>query len=343
MAREVAVFNPASNLPSFVRKGELSETAKALLGTPSGKRVSIKGGVFRLLDGGKEIAQIEERYLDVVILRAAPKVGRVWFAKKYDPDHNAAPDCWSADGERPSEKSAKPQSKTCADCKQNVAGSGEGNSRACRYQQRIAIALASQLDDDNVDAVQLTVPAASLFGKAEGDNRPLQDYARWLGAQGISPETLITRLKFDTNAESPKLWFKPMRWLEEEEYELVTRLAETPEATQAVTMDFASAAAPSSEGMSEGAPPAKKKAAAPAPEGEEEDPPAPPPKKKAAAPAPAPDPEGEEEDPPAPPPKKKAAAPTPEDDDPPAPTRRGGKAPAPAVASAKSLVDEWDD
>ena len=66
----VALFNP-SQVPSFARKGELSDIAKALAGGgagQSGERISIKGGVFRLLSGGKEIAAIEERYLDVVIV-----------------------------------------------------------------------------------------------------------------------------------------------------------------------------------------------------------------------------------------------------------------------------------
>jgi hypothetical protein len=35
-------------------------------GNSFGKRISIKGGVFRLLASGKEIAAIDERYLDVV-------------------------------------------------------------------------------------------------------------------------------------------------------------------------------------------------------------------------------------------------------------------------------------
>ena len=78
----VAVFNP-SQVPAFAKKrGQLSAVAKALAGGVGGggKRISIKGGVFRLVAGGKEVAAIEERYLDVVIVNAAPKeIGRAHF------------------------------------------------------------------------------------------------------------------------------------------------------------------------------------------------------------------------------------------------------------------------
>ena len=80
----IALFS-GGNLPAFAQNRELSETAKSLAGGAggSGKRISIKGGVFRLLSGGKEVAQIEDRHLDVVIVKAAPKVSRVFYAKQY--------------------------------------------------------------------------------------------------------------------------------------------------------------------------------------------------------------------------------------------------------------------
>jgi hypothetical protein len=36
-------------------------------------------------------------------------------------------------------------------------------------------------NDMEGDVLQLTLPAKSIFGKEEGDNRPLQAYARFLG------------------------------------------------------------------------------------------------------------------------------------------------------------------
>lgn len=238
----IALFNP-SNAPSFARNHELSETAKALTGGgvgTSSKRISIKGGVFRLLAGGKEIASIDERFLDVIIVKAAPKVSRIFYAKSYDGDNITGPDCWSNDGERPDASVENKQATTCMTCPQNIAGSGQGNSRACRYQQRLAVVLENNIEGD---VLQLTLPATSVFGKEDGDKRPLQAFARNLALQNppISPEMIVTRMKFDTKAEAPKLHFAPSRWLTDEEYAIVKTQGDSDEAKRAVVMTVAAA------------------------------------------------------------------------------------------------------
>jgi hypothetical protein len=238
----IALFNP-SNAPSFARNHELSETAKALTGGgvgTSSKRISIKGGVFRLLAGGKEIASIDERFLDVIIVKAAPKVSRIFYAKSYDGDNITGPDCWSNDGERPDASAENKQATSCMTCPQNIAGSGQGNSRACRYQQRLAVVLENNIEGD---VLQLTLPATSVFGKEDGDKRPLQAFARNLALQNppISPEMIVTRMKFDTKAEAPKLHFAPSRWLTDEEYAIVKTQGDSDEAKRAVVMTVAAA------------------------------------------------------------------------------------------------------
>jgi hypothetical protein len=238
----IALFNP-SNVPSFARNNELSDTAKALTGGgvgTSSKRISIKGGVFRLLAGGKEIASIDERFLDVIIVKAAPKVSRIFYAKSYDGDNITGPDCWSNDGERPDASAENKQGTTCMSCPQNIAGSGQGNSRACRYQQRLAVVLENNIEGD---ILQLTLPATSVFGKEDGDKRPLQAFARNLAMQNppISPEMIVTRMKFDTKAEAPKLHFAPSRWLTDEEYAIVKTQGDSDEAKRAVVMTVAAA------------------------------------------------------------------------------------------------------
>jgi hypothetical protein len=198
------------------------------------KRVSIKGGVFRLLAGGKEVASIEDRHLDVIVVKAAPKVSRIFYAGSYDKDAAAAPpDCTSGDGEKPDAGVRNPQASTCAACPQNIAGSGNGNSRACRYQQRLAVVLANNPEGD---VLQVTLPATSIFGKEEGDKRPLQAYARAMAAQTppVNLDSIVTRMKFDTKAESPKLIFAPVRWLTNDEYEIVQTQSASKDAEKAV-------------------------------------------------------------------------------------------------------------
>lgn len=321
----VTIFNPAQ-LPDFVRRrGGLSEVSKALAGggAGAGKRISIKGGVFRLISSGKEIAAIEERFLDVVIVSAAPNVNRVFYMSKFDSSNPAAPDCWSADGKVPSPDSTAKQASKCDECPQNIAGSGQGNSRACRYQQRLAVVLANDVDGD---VLQLALPATSIFGKEEGDNRPLQAYARWLAAQNVDPTDVVTRLKFDTKSESPKLFFKAMRYLSDTEYESCQTQAKSDDAIKAITMTVAKMdGVPAVAAPLEGAPPKKTKAEPPA--AEDDDAPAPPPKKTKAKAAAA-----EVEEP---------AEPVEE------PVVRKEEKKASAVPAAKanlaSMVDDWDD
>ena len=231
----------SSNVPAFARNNALSETALALTGGGTGtstKRISIKGGVFRLVAGGKEIAAIDERHLDVIIVKAAPKVSRIFYAKAYDSENITGPDCWSNDGEKPDATAQNKQAPTCLNCPQNQAGSGQGNSRACRYQQRLAVVLES---NPTGDVLQLTLPATSVFGKEDGDKRPLQAYARHLALSNppVNPEQIVTRMRFDTKAESPKLFFQPVRWLTDDEYAVVQEQAASTDASRAVVMTVA--------------------------------------------------------------------------------------------------------
>jgi hypothetical protein len=296
----------------------MSALAKALAGPGgSGKRISIKGGVFRLVSGGKEVASIEERHLDVVVVNAAPKVSRVWYGKAYDGAAVTAPDCWSNDGEKPDPSSENKQADTCAGCAKNIAGSGQGNSRACRFQQRVAVVLANDMEGD---VLQLTAPATSVFGKEDGENRPLQAYARWLAAQNVDPGEVVTRLKFDTKSESPKLFFKAMRWLSDEEFEIAQKQGESADAKAAVVMTVAktdSAVAAPIEDSIGGKRPTK---AAPAPVEEEEEAPAPAPKAKKKA-----EPAAEEAEEPV--------------------VRKEVKKPTavPKASDLSSAIDDWDD
>lgn len=267
----LATFNP-SKVPAFARNNVLSENARALAGSANvggGKRISIKGGVFRLLSEGKEVASIDERHLDVIIVKAAPKVSRQYYAAAYNPDAAAsAPDCTSADGETPDSNAKDPQAASCATCPQNVAGSGNGNSRACKYQHKLAVVLES---DPEGDVMQLILPAGSIFGKAEGDKRPLQAYARYLASQNppINPEQIVTRMKFDTSQESPTLVFQPARWLTDDEYEISLSQGKTADAERAVGASAAATDGAAPLQMA-GKPPAKAKA--PVVEEEEEAP-----------------------------------------------------------------------
>ena len=233
---ELALFK--GGLPAYLQNGA-DDATNALAGESLGtRRLSIKGGVFREMIGGKEYRVSEERSMNVIIVKAAPKVSRVFYAGAYNPEQISGPDCWSNDGETPDASIKAPQHSACHNCPQNIAGSGNGNSRACRFQQRLAVVLENDMDGE---VLQLTLPATSIFGKEEGDKRPLQAFARFLAAQNppVNPEQIVTEMRFDTKAESPKLFFKPVRWLSEDEYEVIKTQAASSDAQRAVVMTVA--------------------------------------------------------------------------------------------------------
>jgi hypothetical protein len=304
---DLVKFTP--KLPAHLKKAELSDVAKALAGSGGGgKRVSIKGGVFRLIVNGKEVGKVDDRHLDVVIVAAAPKVSRTYYESEFDDDATpVAPTCWSPDGEAPSADAQYPQSNRCLTCPKNAKGSGKGDSRACRFNQRVAVVLANDMEGD---VLQLSLPATSLFGKEEGDDRPLQAYARWLAAQSISVDMLVTRMRFDTDAATPKLFFKPVRYLDEAEYATCQKQGKTHDAEQAITFTVA-----------------KQDGVANAPKDEDDTP-----EPEAAKPAPKKA---------KPAPKKQEA--DEEEDTAPAPAVREKAPPAPAKKSLADIVDEWDD
>ena len=240
MSNDLAMLD--GGLPSYLKEVELDETTKALMGGAGGggmKRISIKGGVWRMMVNGKEIAKNEERSMNVVVVAAAPKVSRTFYLKNYsEGGEPAAPDCWSADGDFPDAKSLMPQAKRCMDCDKNMKGSGQGDSRACRFSQRLAVALANDLKGD---VFQLTLPAASIFGAGEPGKWPLQTYAKMIGSKGIPITAVVTEMRFDTDSATPKLTFKPVKVLDAADHNIVIEQGKSDSAIKAITMTVAEA------------------------------------------------------------------------------------------------------
>jgi len=222
-------------LPAHLKALELDDTTKSLMGGGSGgsKRISIEGGVWRLLVNGKEIAQKEERNLNVVIVGAAAKVSRTFYAGVYKKGQSTAPDCWSANGDYPDASVENAQSKSCATCPQNVKGSGQGEGRACRFSQRLAVVLDNDIGGD---VFQLTLPSTSIFGEGEVGKWPLQMYAKMIGGKGVPITAVVTEMRFDTASSTPKITFKPVRFLEANEITQAIEQGKTDAARKAITM-----------------------------------------------------------------------------------------------------------
>jgi hypothetical protein len=205
----------------------------------STSRISIRGGVFRKVVNGKEIAELEERKLLAVVVKAAP-ISRMYFAGQYVAGEANPPTCWSTDT-----SSGRPatdvivsdrQSPTCFDCPQNIKGSGQGESRACRYRQRIAIMLADA-DGAVVSSTvyQLDLPATSIFGD-DPKRMAMQSYARFLSQHKSPLAAILTEIRFDTNSSTPKLCFRPVRPLTEDELMVAIHAQKDPETARLVKL-----------------------------------------------------------------------------------------------------------
>lgn len=228
---DITLFQ-SNNLPDYLKEVELDDLTKSLAGNTSTKRISIRGGVFRLMVSGEEVAKNENRAMNIVIVNGGRQIARQFYAGKYVAGESAAPDCWSNDGDKPDASIESPQNSTCEGCPQNIKGSGQGDSRACRYQQRLAVVLA---DDIKGDVYQLSLAATSIFGRGDLDKMPFQQYAKYVGSQGKNINTLVTEMRLDSDSATPKLTFKPVRFLTRDEWEAARDKGDSPAAKAAIT------------------------------------------------------------------------------------------------------------
>jgi hypothetical protein len=240
MTKEVSFFgNMPAEFTDMLAQLEPETNLMGNDGSGGGRKLSIRGAVFRKVVGGEEVGAIDSRTMSIVVVKSAP-LSRMYYEGAYVEGESSAPTCWSSDtsGGKPSEDvlPSEAQSLTCASCPQNIKGSGTGESRACRYQQRIAVLLA---DADGIvvspDTYLLSLPATSVFG----DNKQkmsMQAYARHLNAHKAPLASVITELRFDTDVTHPRLCFKPQRILTQEELALAITAQQDPETAKLVEL-----------------------------------------------------------------------------------------------------------
>lgn len=236
MSNAMTLFGNGNPLASSDLFKSLQDMNKTLAGGGGGggKRISLKGRRFRMIVDGEQVSVSKEDSMNVVVVNAAP-VSRTYYEGTYDPNNPTAPSCWSVDTRVPALEVPAEQRKAlrCADCPMNVKGSGQsGNSRACRFNQRLAITLEGKPDE----VYQLQLPATSLFGEAVNGQMPMQAYAKLLNAHNTPIIAVMTQMTFDENAEQPKLFFKPLRPLDEEELQAAVKAKDSEEALKAITL-----------------------------------------------------------------------------------------------------------
>ena len=228
----MTLFKSGSVIPDYLREAA-DATTKDIAGSSGGKQISIKGGVWRMVVGGEEVAKNEDRAMNFVVIASGKGVTRTFYADKYEEGKDIKPACWSAEGVVPNEEVPNPQAKACATCPQNIEGSGDGKARACRYSKRLAVALENDIGGN---IYRLSVPAKSYFGRAEGEKMPLQAFGKFLSGHGIPITGIVTEARFDTAEAVPVLKFRAVRPLTKEEWELGKAQSQTEDARQAIEL-----------------------------------------------------------------------------------------------------------
>ena len=226
----ITLFQSGSMIPDYLRD-VADEATKDIAGGSGGKQISIKGGVWRMVVGGEEVAKNEDRAMNLVVIASGKGVSRTYYSEKYEEGKDVKPACWSAEGDKPNAEVESPQHPTCMGCPQNIEGSGDGKSRACRYSKRLAVALENDIGGN---IYRLSVPAKSYFGKADGDKMPLQAFGKFLSGHGIPITGVVTEARFDTSEAVPVLKFRAVRPLGRDEWETAKQQSQTEDARQAV-------------------------------------------------------------------------------------------------------------
>lgn len=236
MSNEITLFSEGNvALPDYIKHVDSNLKAATFAGA-AGKSISIRGSVWRMIVDGEEVMSSDSRSLDLIIVGMSDHVGRTFYKGGYEEGKTESPICWSADGKVPDMRSAEIQSSSCDECPKNVGGSGQGDSKACRYVRTLAVVLA---DDPEGDVYKISLPSMSIFGKPEGTKMPLDAYRKFLKGHQIPLDCVVTEFKFDTASSTPKVIFKAKRPLTKAEFDICQAKGKSEDAVNAVTIEFA--------------------------------------------------------------------------------------------------------
>lgn len=227
MSNDVSIFTSNTQVvKSSSRVTGLSTQLKQKR-TINNRRIQANiNGTFKKMVNGDQVGEPIRGEFNAIIVDMLPGVSRIFYKEKFDPKKEATlPNCWSNEGSRPEVRAEDPQHTNCADCPQNIKGSGDTGGKACRYQRRVALILEG---DASGTLYQFNIPAKSLFGKGVGNQHPFESYVNFLVSNDLSPDTVVTTVSFNTNSETMELTFSPLRELSDEEFEVVLKAQQDP-------------------------------------------------------------------------------------------------------------------
>lgn len=233
----LTIFEEPSNLPTVRRESRRMDRMSSGTGGTM-RRIQLSNGrTFKRVINGEQIGKSASDKLDVIIVDWLTKPSRKFYAAAYDKEAKATlPDCWSNDGIVPEAGAKNKQHTTCNGCPKDIKGSAPNNKKACRYERRLAVLVAG---DPSGDIYQITIPGASLFSDNDGNVYGFEGYMKFLLASGEALDTVVTRLVYDTESDTAKIGFKPIRHLTEVEVGFVDAAQDDPATERYIKMTAA--------------------------------------------------------------------------------------------------------
>jgi len=227
MSNDVSIFTNQTGVSTERRQSALAQKI-ATSSSSSTRRIQANiNGTFKKMVNGEQVGNAIRGEFNAIVVGMLTNVSRIFYKEKFDPNKEATlPNCWSNNGDKPEAGALDPQHSNCADCPQNIKGSGETGGKACRYQRRVSLLLEG---DESGTVYQFNIPAKSLFGKGTGNIHPFESYVKFLVNNNMSPDLVVTNISFDSNAETMELVFSPVREVSDAEYELILAAQERPE------------------------------------------------------------------------------------------------------------------
>lgn len=240
MSNEVSIFKNRD--VAVAGKKAPSALTQSLMKATRMKRISPRNGKFVRIVNGDAAGKFNAPLRVVLVGVAQATAQRTFYMKAYDPNAEAtAPDCWSNDGNKPDASIKNPQGKTCETCPQNVKGSGQGSTRACRFERRVAVVLPDEVGGNNHgDIYQLRLASKSIFGKGAGQLFPLNAYIDYVIANGEDIDGVVTELNFDED-DNQVVRFRAVDFVgsHPDLQNVVDEAVASPEALKAVTLTVA--------------------------------------------------------------------------------------------------------
>lgn len=225
------VTTNAPQLPAHLasRIGSPSAISSAMTGGISSgggsgfKRISIRGGRFRIREGSAETV-LPDSTLRAIIVGASPGITKSFYKGAYNPKatEEKKPDCYSNDGVRPASDASDPQAQQCATCPQNAWGSKITDAgtkmKACADQKRLAVISA---DDHSSD------PEVYLFQVTPAALTQFRQYGELLASKGYPAECVVTEIYFDPKEAFPKAQFKFAGFVAEDQLSVIDTVVNT--------------------------------------------------------------------------------------------------------------------